>query len=108
MHTCAGAEAKIDRFGYTPIAGSPWCGPSGVPSWGRCGDLTSQECFGKLEILSPEEQMHAPIFACARDIANGVDEERVKKWYNFFLSITVCLVQVKDRQREAKAPFEAI
>ena len=52
--------------------------------------------------------MHAPIFACARDIANGVDEEHVKKWYIFFLSMTVCLVQVKDKEREVKAPFEAI
>ncbi len=64
---------------------------------------TAKSAFGKIEILSPEEQMHAPIFACARDIKAGKDEDAIKKWRTFFLSVTVCLVRVSDLMREVKA-----
>ncbi len=104
---CRSRGQDHHRFGYSLIAGSPWCDPTGVRSWGRYEDLISQECIGKLEILSPEEQMHAPIFACARDILSGADEEHVKKWHTFFLTMTVCLLRVEEKDREVKAPFEA-
>ena len=58
---------------------------------------------GKLPLLSPEESVHAPLLACARDIAKGATEDRVQKWRTFFLSVSFKFVVVPAEDRFFKA-----
>ena len=43
--------------------------------------------FGELDMISPEEILHAPILHIADDIRNGVVEEDLKKWRTCLLNI---------------------
>ena len=43
--------------------------------------------FGQLDVLSPEEMLHAPILQIAHDIRNGMGDDGLQKWRNLLLSI---------------------
>lgn len=40
-----------------------------------------------LDVLSPEEMLHAPILQIAHGIRNGMNDEELQKWRNLMLSI---------------------
>ena len=50
------------------------------------------EQWGKLSLVSPEEQVHSAILACSRDILNGASESRLAQWRSLFLTVTLRVV----------------
>ena len=56
---------------------------------GEQGYKIPSTSFGELEVLSPEEILHAPVMQIADDIRNGMGDEELQKWRKLLLSIPV-------------------
>jgi hypothetical protein len=61
--------------------------------------------FGALQIVSPEEEVHAAILACSEDILGGASDDRMKAWRRVFLSATMRFIVVPHDQRQFKNMF---
>jgi len=52
-------------------------------------NIKVDSAMGKLLELSPEEIRHAAVFACAECIKAGASEDDIKKWRQYFLTVTL-------------------